>query len=223
LRGYQACTVAPDRSRGDEALNPQTALVAVVEDDEALRRGLSRALHAAGLETVCFPSAEAFWDGCDPSLLACIVLDLQLPGEDGLSLQQGLLERAVGTPIVFVTGHGEIETAVHAMKGGAIDFLRKPFSESELLDAVYRGLERDRGTRRQEDERGVVHQLLARLTPREREVLDLLEADLGTKAIASRLEISPRTVEVHRQRVMHKMEVDSVAALVRLMLKAAGR
>lgn len=209
----------------------KTAFVAVVEDDQTLCRGVSRALQSAGLETACFASAEAFWENCadalrdtyEPSRLACILLDLNLPGEGGLSVQQRLLERSQDTPIVFMAGHGEVETAVRAMKRGAVDFLEKPFSEGELLEAVLRALERHRRAQLDQEDRETVDRRLARLTPREREVLSLLDTDLHTKEIARRLEISPRTVEVHRQRVMQKMEVDSVAALVRLLLESKVR
>jgi len=215
----------------DESQKLTTSFIAIVEDNEALSRGVSRTLKGAGLEVACFESAEAFWDHCievssnghEPSRLACVILDLHLPGEGGLSVQRRLLEQSPDTPIVFMTGNGEVETAVRAMKRGAVDFLEKPFSQGELLEAVLRALERYHRSQHHREDLQEVEQRLARLTPRERQILSLLEADLPNKEIAHRLKISPRTVEVHRQRVMQKMEVDSVAGLVRLLLETKPR
>ncbi|MGI9432095.1 MAG: response regulator transcription factor [Myxococcota bacterium] len=201
-------------------MSAEAPLVVIVEDDVVLRRVVSRALSGAGMETASFDSVEAFWNAWDPSRpVGCVVADLRLPGDSGLSLQPEFSERGIGTPIVFMTGYGDVETAVHAMKGGAVDFLEKPFVEAQLLAAVNRAIESERNARRDRETRMAVDERVARLTPREKEVMDLLATDLSTKEVASRLEISPRTVEVHRQRILHKMEVESLAALVRFLLQ----
>lgn len=197
------------------------AHVWVVEDDGGLRRVLARALVSAGYEVTCCRSARSFLKAYDPSRPGCILLDLRLPGEDGLWIQESLLERDVSTPIVFMSGHGDVGTAVRALKSGAVDFLQKPFGEKALFEAARHAVERDLQERRCRRHARSVNVRLARLTARENDVLELLVADRCTKEIAAELGISPRTVEIHRQRVMQKMEIRSVAALVRLLQQPA--
>lgn len=181
---------------------------------------MQRTLTSAGFEVACFRSAEDFLDAHQPSRPGCILLDVRLPDGDGLRVQEELLARAATTSIVFMSGHGDVKTAVRALKSGAVDFLQKPFGESDLLGAVRNALKRDMEKRQHQARLESLTARRARLTPRENQVLDLLVADRDTKAIAGELGISPRTAETHRQRVMHKMEVDSVAALTRLVLGA---
>ena len=204
-------------------MTAEAPLVVIVEDDVVLRRVVSRALSGAGMETASFDSVEAFWNAWDPSRpVGCVVADVRLPGESGLSLQPEFSERGIGTPIVFMTGYGDVETAVHAMKSGAVDFLEKPFVEAQLLAAVNHAIARERKARRDRETRMAVDERVARLTPREKEIMDLLATEVRTKGISARLGISPRTVEVHRQRIMRKMEVESLAALVRLLHQPAA-
>lgn len=191
-------------------------LVWVVEDDGGLRGSILRCLTSAGIEAVGYESAESFLRAFDPRRPGCVVLDLRLPGEDGLALQSRLCGGEDAATVLFISGHGDVSSAVRAFRGGATDFLQKPFGEETLLAAVELSLERDAQLRRRREQRGVFDQRADRLTPRERELLDLLLADGSTKAIATRLSISPRTVELHRQRVLRKMEVGSVSGLMRL-------
>lgn len=192
------------------------AVVYVVDDDESVRRALSRLMRAAGLEAKTFPSAQAFLDHPSPDRPACLVLDIRLPGPSGLDLQSALSQAQRDIPIVFITGHGTVPASVRAMKGGAVDFLQKPFDDRDLLDGVKRGLQRSREARAGRAERSEIEGRLGRLTPREREVLELVVVGLLNKQIADKLGIAEKTIKVHRGRVMQKMEANSVADLVRM-------
>jgi FixJ family two-component response regulator len=199
--------------------------VLVVDDDASVRKSLERLLRAAGYEVSTFPSARELLalgpdEGDAP---CCAVLDVDLPGTSGIELQGELARRSAPIPIVFITGHGDIPMGVQAMKDGAVDFLPKPFDESDLLDAVDRAITRDVEIRERRREVRVARDLLARLTPREHEVLRGVIAGLLNKQIARRLGIAEKTVKVHRGRVMQKAEVSSVAELVRVAQKAGVR
>jgi FixJ family two-component response regulator len=199
------------------------AVVYVVDDDESVRRALSRLMRAAGLEAKAFPSAQAFLEHPAPDRTACLVLDVRLPGPSGLDLQSALSQAQHEIPIVFITGHGTVPTSVRAMKGGAVDFLQKPFDDRDLLDAVQRALQRSRAGRADQAERAKVEERLGRLTPREREVLALVVTGLLNKQIADKLGIAEKTIKVHRGRVMQKMEAGSVADLVRMTGRVGPR
>ena len=199
------------------------AVVYVVDDDESVRRALSRLMRATGLEAKAFPSAQAFLEHPAPDRPACLVLDVRLPGPSGLDLQSALSQAQREIPIVFITGHGTVPTSVRAMKGGAVDFLQKPFDDRDLLEAVQRALQRSRAGRADQAERAKVDERFGRLTPREREVLALVVTGLLNKQIADKLGIAEKTIKVHRGRVMQKMEAGSVADLVRMTGRVGPR
>jgi FixJ family two-component response regulator len=195
------------------------AVVYVVDDDELVCRALSRLFRSVGLEAKTFPSAPAFIDYTPPDRPACLVLDVRLPGLSGLDLQSALGQARRDIPIVFITGHGSVPTSVRAMKGGAVDFLEKPFNDQELLDCVQRALDLNREQRANLAESVELRRRLETLTPREREVLKLVVAGKLNKQIADNLGNAEKTIKVHRGRVMQKMRADSVADLVRMTEK----
>ncbi len=193
--------------------------VILVDDDAAVRRSLSLSLRKRGWEVEAFASAEAFLQACDCARPACLVLDIQMPGMDGLGLQRALAARGCAIPIVFITGHGDVPMSVRAMKRGAVDFLEKPVRHAVLVASIEQALARDRAARRRRSQGAGVQARYAGLTPRERQVMELLvsgSADLTNKHIARALGISHRTVDQHRARVMEKMQAKSHAHLVAL-------
>jgi FixJ family two-component response regulator len=208
---------AQDALRGPTTL--KEAVVYVVDDDELVCRALFRLFRSVGLEAKTFPSATAFMDYSPPDRPACLVLDVRLPGPSGLDLQSALGQARLEIPIIFLTGHGSVPTTVRAMKGGAVDFLEKPFNDRDLLDSVQRGLARSREQRADRVERVEFQRRLETLTPRERVVLKLVVAGRLNKQIANTLGNSEKTIKIHRGRVMQKMQADSVAALVRMTEK----
>ena len=197
------------------------AVVYVVDDDASVRRALSRLIHSVGLEVMTFPSAQAFLAFAAPDRPACLVLDVRLPGPSGLDLQAALTQANRSLPTVFITGHGNVPTSVRAMKGGAVDFLQKPFNDQELLDCVQRALRRSGEERAEKAKREELERRVGSLTPREREVLMLVVAGMLNKQIADKLGIAEKTIKVHRGRVMEKMQADSIADLVRMSEKLA--
>ena len=196
--------------------------VHVVDDDAAVRGSLQFLLESAGLRVATHPSAEAFLDAAACAPVGCVLTDLRMPGLGGLALQAELLARGRHIPVIVMTGHGDVPTAVRALKDGAIDFLEKPFADEQLFDAVRRALDAGRAVRTAEAAAAAAAQRLARLTPREREVMEGLVAGRASKEIARDLGTSPRTIEVHRLRVMGKLEVQSLPDLVRLVQAAAA-
>lgn len=193
-------------------------LVYVVDDDEAVRDSLKWLLEANHYAVACFDSAEAFLAAFDPQRLACLILDVRMPGMTGLELQEHLIDQRVQLPILFITGHGDVPMAVSTMKKGAGDFIEKPFNEAELRASVERMLTQARllsNTSKGERERA---DLLARLTVREQQVLDCIVAGRLNKQIADDLGISIKTVEAHRANIMDKLNVSTVAHLLRLAL-----
>jgi RNA polymerase sigma factor (sigma-70 family) len=187
-----------------------------VDDDESVRRGVGRLLRSAGHEVEVFPSAQEFLQEVTSDRPGCIVLDVRMPGIDGLDLQGELAARGIILPIVFITGFADVPMSVQAMKAGAIDFLPKPFDDDALVSAVRLALEKDREKRLAKGLEAEIRSLFERLTPREREVFEGVVAGMLNKQIAAKLGIAEKTVKVHRGRVMEKMEVDSVADLVRM-------
>jgi FixJ family two-component response regulator len=198
-------------------------VVYIVDDEETIRRALSRLVRTAGLTAQTFTSAQAFLEHPLPDHPACLVLDVRLPGLSGLDLQAALGPRQDTVPIIFITGRGSIPMSVQAMKGGALDFLKKPVDGDLLLESIQRALARSREALARAAEHSDVARRLARLTPREREVLDLVVAGMLNKQIAAELGAAEKTVKVHRGRMMKKMEADSVADLVRMTQKTEGR
>ncbi len=190
--------------------------VFVVDDDPAIRESLRWLIESVGLNVKIFTTAQEFLGEYDPSNPGCLVLDIRMPGMSGLDLQNELATRHINIPILIITGHAEVPVAVRAMKAGALDFIEKPFSDQLLLDRIRRAIEKDGEVRRAHSQHAEVAARLAQLTPREREVMDLVIAGKANKVIASELGLSPKTVEVHRAHVMKKMQVDSLADLVRL-------
>jgi FixJ family two-component response regulator len=197
-------------------------IVYIVDDEETVRRSLSRLVRSAGMTAQTFTSAQAFLEHEILDEPACLVLDVRLPGLSGLDLQMTLGPRQETVPIIFITGRGSIPMSVQAMKGGALDFLRKPVDGDLLLETIERALSRSREGRAREAEHAGIARRLARLTPREREVLDLVVAGMLNKQIAAELGAAEKTVKVHRGRVMRKMEAESVADLVRMTQKGEG-
>jgi FixJ family two-component response regulator len=195
------------------------AIVYVVDDDLSVCRALSRLFRTVGLPAETFPSAKAFLDHPIPIRPMCLILDIRLPGPSGLDLQEALARAGRDVPIVFITGHGDVPTSVRAMKGGAIDFLQKPFNDQDLLDCVQRALSHSRAKLAERVERTELEGRLDTLTPREREVLLQVITGKLNKQIASDLGIAEKTIKVHRGRVMQKMRAGSVADLVRMVEK----
>lgn len=192
--------------------------VFVVDDDQAVRDSLGLLLRSMGQKARLFDSAQAFLDDYDPNMAGCIVLDIRMPGMSGMELQQKLKTMHCTVPIIFVTGHGDVPMAVEAMHHGAFDFIQKPFRDQELLDRINQALTWDQEHRSDEDYRRGVLERFQSLTPREREVMDCVVRGLANKVIAMDLELSQRTVEIHRARVMEKMQARSLADLVRMVL-----
>lgn len=190
--------------------------VYLVDDEPGVLKALSRLLRSAGLEAVAFGSPEEFLARVDSSAEGCVVLDVAMPGLDGLALQDALAARGVALPTLFLTGHGDIPQSVRAMKKGAVDFLTKPVDDEVFLRAVREALARGRAGRSGREELARIRSRLATLSPREREVMAGVVAGRLNKQIAGDLGIAEKTVKVHRGRVMEKMEADSVAELVRM-------
>ena len=191
-------------------------VVCLVDDDPAVRKSLSRLLKSEDFDVRAYARATEFLDAGLPPGDSCLLLDLNLPDISGLKLQDMLAESPNRISIVFISGRGDIPSSVRAMKGGAIDFLPKPFGRKELLDAIRRAIDRGREDRRSGEEIAVLRHRYDQLTPREREVLSLVVAGLLNKQAASRLDIAEKTIKVHRAQVMRKMEADSLADLVRM-------
>jgi RNA polymerase sigma factor (sigma-70 family) len=192
--------------------------VFIVDDDPASRDPLRWLLESVELKVVSFASAGEFLDGYDPRTPGCLILDVRLRGMSGLDLQAELNRRGLAVATIFLTGHADVPMAVQAMKNGAFDFLEKPFNDQMLLDRVQQAIERDRNARAREAEREEQQQRLEALTPREREVMELLVEGKANKEVADVLGLSVRTVEGHRARLMEKLGVNSLADLVRIKL-----
>jgi FixJ family two-component response regulator len=199
---------------------PQT--VYVVDDDDAVRNSLRMLLKSAGVHAEASASAQEFLSSYEVSQPGCLVLDVRMPGMSGLEMQHELNLRGATIPVIFITGHGDIPMAVEAMQHGAFDFLQKPFRDQELLDRVQRALVRDTEYRARLRHTDRIRDRLASLSPREREVLDLVTQGKANKMVAGDLGVSQRTVEIHRAHVMQKMEAGSLAELVRMMMAVSS-
>jgi two-component system, LuxR family, response regulator FixJ len=196
----------------------RSPIVFIVDDDEAVRNSLRLLVKSIGLNASILGSAQEFLASYDPPQPGCLILDVRMPGMSGLELQQQLNLRGAVIPVIFITGHGDIPMAVEAMQQGAFDFLQKPFRDQDLIDRVQRALEKDRRNRLELGERSRIRERRDSLTPREREVLELVTSGKANKVMAADLGLSQRTVEIHRARVMEKMKAASLAQLVRMVM-----
>ncbi len=192
--------------------------VFVVDDDEAVRESLALLVNSVGLEAETFDSAKAFLDAYRPDRCGCLITDIRMPGMSGLELQEKLSSDDIRIPVIVLTGHGDVPAAVRALKGGAVDFVEKPFNPQALLDLIHQAIAKDVEIRELADHESVVAERMALLTPREREVMSLVVAGKANKVIAIELAISERTVELHRARIMKKMQARSLAELMRMVL-----
>jgi FixJ family two-component response regulator len=191
-------------------------IVFVVDDDESMRAALTYSFKSMNLHVEVFSTPTAFLESKLPNIASCLVLDIRLPGVNGLEFQDALANAGIHIPIVFITGHGDIPMSVKAMRAGAVDFLPKPFRDQDMLDAVMRAFDQDRKRRAEEKTLSQLRHLFETLTRREREVMALVISGLMNKQIAYRLKISEITVKIHRGQVMKKMEARSLADLVRM-------
>ncbi len=194
--------------------------VYIVDDDTAVRDSLEALLMAHGFDVVCFPSGVDFIDACNEECSGCVLLDIRMPRMDGMEVQARLHAIRPDLPVIMITGHGDVSMAVRAMKAGAVDFVEKPLREEALLEAIEAALQIARETHRQQDLGAQALSNIEKLTPREREVLEQLVVGRPNKVIAQALNCSPRTVEIHRARIMEKMAARSLPHLVRLALAA---
>jgi RNA polymerase sigma factor (sigma-70 family) len=200
---------------------PADATVFIVDDDQSIRHAMEMLMRSVGLKHRIFHSGSEFLDNFSPDAAGCLVLDIRMPGMGGLELHERLTELGGTLPIIFVTGYGDVPMAVDAMQKGAFDFIEKPFRDQELLDRITAALQADSSRRREEQESRRVRQRIERLTHREREVMNLVVTGKPNKIIAHELDVSQRTVEIHRARVMEKMEAKSLAELVRMFLASS--
>ena len=195
-------------------------LIFLVDDDEAVRASLHALLQTAGYRTALFGSGTDFLEAADIGLGACVVLDVKMPGPDGLEVQRRLNERGETLPVIVLTGHGDIAMAVQAIRAGAVDFLEKPVSGQQLQRSVARAIDIDRSVRQDQRERSEIGTRLRGLSKRERQVLERLLLGRTNKFVARELGVSARTIEVYRRNVMMKMGADSLSHLVRMTLLA---
>lgn len=201
------------------------ATVFIVDDDEAVRDSLSFLMQSVGLKTESFDSADSFLQASPTQHAGCLLLDIRMPGMSGLELQGVLEERNIRLPVIFISGHADVPMAVRALKAGAFDFVEKPFNDQLLLDCVQRAIEEDRQQRQNEVQLDEWRALMDSLTPREREVMELVVDGAANKVISATLGVSLKTVEAHRARVMDKLKANSLSHLVRMsvVLKAAQK
>ena len=201
-------------------MNTPEATVFIVDDDAAVRDSLRMLMKSVALPVQLFASANEFLDAWKPEWVGCVVLDVRMPGLSGLDLQRELIQRRITLPVIFITGHGDVQMAVETLQLGAFDFLQKPFRDDDLLERIQRALAQEVADREMNRQKEVVRARVASLTPRELEVARKLIDGQANKVIALDLDISQRTVELHRAHVMEKLGVRSLAQLVRLFVTA---
>lgn len=202
---------------------PASPVVAVVEDDPAVRDALSSLLASTGRLVVTHDSAEAFMRAAEREVPDCVLLDIRLPGMDGMTLLRWIVDRLPACSPIVLTGHGDVPMAVSALRLGAFDFVEKPFDPDRLLDSIAEAIEHGRRRARDAEEIAALRRRLADLTPREREVMDQVTRGMSNKMVAIELKISPRTVEIHRANVMEKMQARTISDLVRMTIALEGR
>ncbi|MES9824989.1 MAG: response regulator transcription factor [Candidatus Thiodiazotropha endolucinida] len=194
--------------------------VFVVDDDQAMRNSLKWLIESVSMQVETFESADAFIRSYYPGRSGCLLLDVRMPGMSGLELQEYLRAHQIAIPVIIITGHGDVPMAVRAMKSGAVDFIEKPFNDELLLESIRHALALDVRQRDMQKQRAEIATRLARLTPREHEVMVMVTNGKANKEIASSLGVSAKTVEAHRARVMEKMQANSLAELVRMAISA---
>ena len=194
--------------------NTPEQTVFIIDDDEAVRDSIKELLESVGLQAECYDSAQAFLNNLEPERPGCIVLDVRMAEMSGLVLQSKLNDLGFTTPVIVITGHGDVPMAVQAMKNGAVDFIQKPYREQFLLDSINSALEQDAATRHLSTVEYSLDQHLAELTKREKEVLTHMQAGRTAKEIARALSISPRTAEAHRRNLLHKLGISSAKELI---------
>ncbi|MEZ5524027.1 MAG: response regulator transcription factor [Pseudomonadales bacterium] len=192
--------------------------VFIIDDDEAMRDSLGLLMRSVGINYETYSNAQSFLENYEESRSGCLLLDIRMPGMSGLDLQQKLQEMDAELPILFITGHGDVPMAVEAMKKGAVDFFQKPFRDQALLDRISQVMTQLNDNQKKQAERQQIRSRLERLTARENEILNLVVQGVGNKVIAADLGISQRTVELHRAHVMQKMQADSLAQLVQMVM-----
>jgi FixJ family two-component response regulator len=202
-------------------MTPEPA-VFIVDDDAAVRRFLGGLLESVELRVEAYESAQDFLEAYEPGRPGCLVLDVRMPGMSGLELQRELVGRAIDLPVIVLTGHGNVQVAVHAMKAGAVDFIEKPFDNELLLDRIQKAVAESVRATSERVKRNEIAIRLKQLTPRESQVLDLVVSGESNKGVARHLDISERTVEIHRANVMRKMRATSLADLVKLVASSHG-
>jgi RNA polymerase sigma factor (sigma-70 family) len=198
-------------------MNEPASIVFVVDDDPSIRRAIKRLIESVGLQAEVFGSAAEFRNSSHPDIVSCLILDIRLPGVSGLDFQRQLSEAKINLPIIFISAHGDVPMTVRAMKAGAIEFLTKPFRDQDLLDAVQVALQRDRARRQREGEIATLRERFESLSPREREVVDMVVSGMPNKQTAAKIGTSENTVKVHRSRAMEKMRAQSLADLVKMV------
>ena len=197
-------------------------VVFVVDDDQGVRESVKVLLRSIGVDAETYASGDEFLEMYDPERPGCIVLDVRMPEMSGLELQERLISKGCTLPIIFVTAHGDVPMAVEAVKAGALDFVQKPFRDQELIDKIQEAFVENDRVRKKLQDLGCINERIDSLTPREREVMDMVVEGKANKVIAIDLSLSQRTVEIHRARVMTKMVADSVSQLVQMVMRARG-
>ncbi|OJZ14588.1 MAG: DNA-binding response regulator [Thiobacillus sp. 63-78] len=198
-------------------------MVHVVDDNPAVRDAIRWLVEQVGLSARTYATAQEFLSACDPAMRGCLVLDIRMPGISGLDLQDRLQKQGIHLPVIIITGHGDVPVAVRAMKAGALEFLQKPFNDQTLLDAIHAALEKYHAIWAQQDQSHHTVRNLSALTPREQKVLDLLRHGKPNKVIAYELDLSVRTVEGYRARIMEKMGARSLGQLIEMVVQATPK
>lgn len=201
-------------------MKPSDPVVFVVDDDEAVRDSLSMLMRSVGLAVETYAAASEFLERFDAGRTGCLVLDVRMPGMSGIELQEKLVAREATLPIIFITGHGDVPMAVHALRTGAVDFIQKPFSDQALLDRIQQALAQHVRDQEKAAKKSTIRERIARLTPREKEVMLMVVGGKPNKVVAIDLGVSERTVEIHRARVMEKMQASSLPDLVKMVVES---